>query len=88
MEEKTEPYEKDFYIVSGVTRDHLCQVSCCPKLIKGGEEVVIRVLAVSPKDAEETAIREGELGEVHVVRKEFGYPGMSTYDSRTIPEKK
>ena len=48
MNEKTEPYEKDFYLVSGITKDHLKQVSCCPKLVKGGEHQIIRVMAVSP----------------------------------------
>lgn len=87
MEEKTEPYAKDYYLVAGITRDRLRQVSCCPKLVKGGEHVIIRVLALDPKDARKTALQDGELGEVLTVIREFGYPGVETYDSRAVPEK-
>jgi len=87
MNEKTEPYEKDYYLVSGVTRDHLKQVSCCPKLVRGGEYQIVRVLAVSPDDAKDCALRNSDLGEIHSVTREFGYPGVETFDSMSRPEK-
>ena len=86
MEEHTEPYEKDFYLVSGITKDHLKQVSCCPKMVKGGEQVIIRVLAVSPEDARAAALRLSDLGEIESIIREFGYPGVETYDSLARPE--
>ena len=86
MEEHTEPYAKDFYLVAGITHDRVRQVSCCPKLVKGGEHVIIRVLATDPEDARKTALLDGELGEVLTVIREFGYPGVETFDSRTVPK--
>ena len=86
MEEHTEPYDKDFYLVSGVTKDHLKQVSCCPKLVKGGEQAIIRVLAVSPEDARAAALRLSDLGEIQCVIREYGYPGVETFDSLARPE--
>ena len=83
MEEHTEPYAKDYYIVSGITKDHLKQVSCCPKLVKGGEHSIIRVLATNPEDAKACALRDSDLGEVLAIRREFGYPAMETFDSIT-----
>ena len=85
MEQRTEPYDKDFYMVAGITRDRLKQVSCCPKLVKGGEHVIIRVLATDPQDAKATALKDGELAEVLTVIREFGYPGIETFDSPAIP---
>lgn len=81
MAERTMPYNKDYYLVTGVTRDHLEYCSCCPKMVKGGQHETIRVLAVSPEDAEETARKDSNLGEILVVRKEFGYPAIETIDS-------
>ena len=83
MEEHTEPYAKDFYLVCGITKDHLKQVSCCPKMVKGGEYQIIRVLAVDPADAKACALRDSDLGEVLTVLREFGYPGVETFDSIT-----
>lgn len=83
MEERTMPYNKDYYLVTGITRDHLEYCSCCPKMVKGGNYETIRILAVSPEDAEATALKDSNLGEVLVVRKEFGYPGLTTIDSAT-----
>lgn len=87
MEEHTEPYEKDYYLVTGITRDRLVQVSCCPKLVKGGQYETVRILAVDPEDAKATALKDADLGEVLVVRREFGYPGLTTIDSPTKPAK-
>lgn len=86
MEEHTEPYAKDFYLVSGVTKDHLKQVSCCPKLVRGGEHAIIRVVASDPADARACALRDSDLGEVTAVIREFGYPGVETFDSGKLGE--
>ena len=86
MEERTIPYNKDYYLVSGVTRDHLAYVSCCPKMVKGGDHVIIRVLAVDPEDAKACALKDSNIGEILAIHKEFGYPGLETYDSITKPE--
>lgn len=81
MEERTMPYEKDYYLVTGITRDHVAYTSCCPKMVKGGEYQTIRIIAVSPEDAEATALKASNLGKILVVRREFGYPAMETIDS-------
>lgn len=81
MEERTMPYNKDYYLVTGVTRDHVKYTSCCPKMVKGGEYQTIRILATDPVDAEKTALKASDLGEILIVRKEFGYPGLETIDS-------
>lgn len=81
MEERTLPYEKDYYLVAGVTRDHLEYCSCCPKMVKGGDQIIIRVLAVDPEDARACALKDSDIGEIFCIRKEFGYPAMLTIDS-------
>ena len=86
MEERTDPYNKDYYLVAGLTRDHLEYCSCCPKMVKGGDQVIVRILAVSPEDARESALRDTNIGEIFCIRREFGYPAMETYDSPAKPE--
>lgn len=81
MNERTMSYNKDYYLVTGITRDHVKYTSCCPKMVKGGEYQTIRILAVSPTEAEETAKASSDLGEILHIVKEFGYPGIETIDS-------